>query len=103
MEEIKFLANVNIEKPIIDFLINKGFDVKWVANIDKKMPDELIFETANIERRVVITNDRDFGEFTFYQRKSSYGIILLRVRGQRSSEKITLLDIGCWINILTKY
>jgi len=26
MEKIKFLANVNVEKPLIDFLDEKGFD-----------------------------------------------------------------------------
>ena len=92
MKEIRFLANVNVEKPIVDFLTKKGFDVKWVANIDKKMPDIRIFDIANNEQRVIITNDRDFGEFTFYQRKTSYGIVLLRVKGQDSSEKVVLLD-----------
>jgi hypothetical protein len=38
MKEISFLANVNVKKPIVDFLIKRGFDVKWVANIDKKCP-----------------------------------------------------------------
>jgi predicted nuclease of predicted toxin-antitoxin system len=98
MKEIKFLANVNVEKPIVDFLINKGFDVKWVANIDKKMLDIQIFEIANYEKRVIITNDKDFGEYTFYQRKTSRGIVLLRVKGQDSSEKIDLLD-----KLLDKY
>jgi len=92
MKEIKFLADVNVEKPIIDLLINKGFDVKWVANIDKKMSDMKIFETANEEQRIIITNDKDFGEITFYQRKTPYGIILFRVKGQDSSKKIVLLD-----------
>lgn len=42
--------------------------------------------------RIIITNDKDFGEIVFYQKKIAYGIILLRVKGQNSSEKIILLD-----------
>ncbi len=91
MNKIKFLANVNVEKPLIDFLIEKGFDIKWVTNIDKRMPDDRVCEIANSEQRVIITNDKDFGEIVFYQKKIVYGIILLRVTGQNSSEKIILL------------
>jgi len=92
MEKIKFLANVNVEKPLIDFLNDKGFDVKWVTNIDKRMPDDRVCEIANSEQRIIITNDKDFGEIVFYQKKIAYGIILMRVNGQNSSEKIILLE-----------
>lgn len=68
-KELKFLANVNIEKPIIDFLIEMGFDVKWVADIDKQMSDTCVFEIANREQRIVLTNDKDFGAIAFLQKK----------------------------------
>ncbi len=92
MEKIKFLANVNVEKPLIDFLNEKGFDIKWVTNIDKRMPDDRVCELANSEQRIIITNDKDFGDIVFYQKKIAYGIILLRVKGQKSAEKIVVLD-----------
>ena len=92
MKELKFLANVNVEKPIVDFLIKKGFDVKWVVNIDKHMSDIGVCETANSEQQIVLTNDKNFGEIVFYQRRILYGIILFRIRGQNSFEKITLLE-----------
>jgi len=92
MKKIKFLANVNVEKPLIDFLNEKGFDIKWVTNIDKRMPDDRVCEIANSEQRIIITNDKDFGEIVFYQKKIVHGIILLRVNGQNSSEKIILLE-----------
>ncbi len=42
MKNIKFLANVNVEKPMVDFLGEKGFDIKWITNIDMRMPDERV-------------------------------------------------------------
>ncbi len=92
MKQIQFLANVNVEKPLIDFLNEKGFDIKWVTNIDKRMPDNRVCEIANSEQRIIITNDKDFGEIVFYQKKIAYGIILMRVKGPNSAEKIILLD-----------
>ena len=91
MIEIKFIANVNVEKPLIDFLIEKGYDVKWVADLDKQMSDISICEMAAKEQRVILTNDKDFGEIVFLQRKAIHGIVLLRVRGQIVTEKIGLL------------
>jgi len=98
MKKIKFLANVNVEKPLVDFLYEKGFDIKWVTNIDKQMPDAHVCEIANKEQRVIITNDKDFGEIVFLQKKIAYGIILLRIKGQNSSEKIILIE-----KLLDKY
>ncbi len=98
MKKIKFLANVNVEKPLVDFLDEKGFDIKWVTNIDKRMPDTRVCEIANKEQRVIITNDKDFGEIVFLQKKTTYGVILLRIKGQNSSEKIILIE-----KLLDKY
>ena len=92
LDEIRFIANVNIEKPIIELLRNKGCDVKWVAVIDRQMSDIRVCEIANDENRILLTNDKDFGEIVFFQKKILPGIILLRVKGQNSSEKIVLLE-----------
>jgi predicted nuclease of predicted toxin-antitoxin system len=56
------------------------------------MPDDRVCEITNSEQRIIITNEKDFGEIVFYQKKIAYGIILMRVKGQNSSEKIILLD-----------
>jgi predicted nuclease of predicted toxin-antitoxin system len=87
-----------VEKPLVDFLGEMGFDIKWITNIDKRMPDDRVCEIANNEQRIIITNDKDFGEIVFYQKKIAYGIILLRVKGQNSSEKIILVE-----KLLDKY
>ncbi|MCM8792912.1 MAG: DUF5615 family PIN-like protein [Candidatus Omnitrophica bacterium] len=86
--KLKFLADVDVEKPIIDFLTHKGFDVKWVTDLDKRMLDTKLFEIANREKRILITNDKDFGEIVFFQKKIIYGIILFRVKGKKHRRKL---------------
>ncbi|MGB9720789.1 MAG: DUF5615 family PIN-like protein [bacterium] len=98
MGKIKFLANVNIERPIIEFLLAKGFDVKSIVDIDKQMPDNTVCELANKEERIILTNDKDFGEIVFFQKKIVYGIVLLRIKGQNVKEKIVRLE-----NLLSRY
>ena len=91
MKHIKFLADVNIEKPIVDFLAESGFDIKWIQDYACDMRDEKLLSLARKENRILVTNDRDFGELVFLQRKLSTGIILFRVKGQKSHEKAKLM------------
>jgi predicted nuclease of predicted toxin-antitoxin system len=75
---LKFLADVNIEKVLVEYLARTGFDVKWIPDYDCHMKDEELLQLANDEQRLLITNDTDFGELIFLQRKISSGIILLQ-------------------------
>jgi predicted nuclease of predicted toxin-antitoxin system len=88
---LRFLADVNVERPIIDFLRASEYDVKWAADRQANMEDEELIRLANRERRILVTNDKDFGELTFLQQRVSEGIILVRVKGQATQQKIGLL------------
>jgi predicted nuclease of predicted toxin-antitoxin system len=91
VSEIKFLADVNVEKPIVDFLSKQGYDVKWIPYYDCEMFDEDLLQMANREQRVLITNDKGFGDLVIMQKKLSAGAILFRVKGQGLPEKIKLM------------
>lgn len=53
-ERLKFLADVNVEKGIIELLRNLGFEVQWVADLDKFMEDEQVLKLAAKESRIVL-------------------------------------------------
>jgi len=91
VKEIKFLAEVNVEKPLVDYLSKQGYDIKWVPDYNCEMPDEGLLQLANEEKRIFITNDKDFGDLIFLQKKLSVGTILFRVKGQKTEEKIKLM------------
>jgi len=84
---IKFLADVNIEKTIVNEIRNCGYDILWVADYDCQMSDEALLKLANDEDRILITNDKDFGELIFYQNKISSGVILFRIPGHNVERK----------------
>ena len=88
---LKFLADVNVERPIVDWLAEKGYDIKWIPDIDCQMRDDVLLDMAKIEERILITNDKDFGELTFLQKKGSAGIILLRIKRQHVKDKLSIL------------
>jgi predicted nuclease of predicted toxin-antitoxin system len=92
MKTIKFVADVNVEKAIIDYLTANKYGVKWIPDYDCEILDEELLNLANKEKRILITNDKDFGELTFLQKRISTGIILLRIRGQKAQDKVKLID-----------
>ncbi len=88
---LKFLADVNIEKTIIEEIKALGYDIICVTNINPGMPDTEVCKLANKENRILITNDKDFGEIVFRQKSISSGIILIRLKRHSIKEKIKLV------------
>ena len=61
-------------------LKNKNYDVIYAGEDFPDADDEYILEKAEKDNRILITNDKDFGELIFRYRKSSRGVILLRLK-----------------------
>ena len=77
---MKFLADENIPILLIGQLQEKGWDVKHIGTKHAGISDEQVLELANIESRVLITFDSDFGDLIFKDRKIiRTGIIFFRL------------------------
>lgn len=50
MKAIKFVADVNVEKAIIDYLTKNDYDVSWIPDYDMEILDEALLDLAKIER-----------------------------------------------------
>jgi len=58
---MKFLVDENVHHAIYQFLKDQGFDVTSVARDYSSFDDKDILAIAHKEKRVIITNDKDFG------------------------------------------
>lgn len=76
---MRFLADENVSRLVIDRLRNSGHDVVSIAETRSGAPDEEVLNVADAEGRILITEDRDFGEMVIRQRCSVTGIILLEL------------------------
>ena len=57
-----FLADESCDFPVIRALRQIGYSVKAIAEISPSLPDENVLELAVAENRLLITEDKDFGE-----------------------------------------
>ena len=74
------------------WLRSLGHDVVSIREDRPRMADEDILALAVRDDRVVITNDKDFGELVFREGRAHRGVILLRLVDDRTSAKIAALE-----------
>lgn len=96
--KLKFLVDVGVGRKVEEYLLEKRYDTKAVRALDQKMPDEVIIRLAALEKRIVITMDKDFGELVYHSGMDHCGILLLRLEDATGSEKQQVIA-----KILEKY
>ncbi len=86
----KLLLDENLGRLFIKELRKKGYDVKWVGDVQRGMSDEEVARLALTENRVIITQDKDFN-VELARIVKPPGIILLRTFGIKIEERIKIL------------
>lgn len=89
---MKFLVDECADAQLVEFLRAKGHDVLYVMESMRGETDDVILATAYQEQRILLTEDKDFGELVFRLRKPAICIILLRFSPGTESQKISRLD-----------
>jgi predicted nuclease of predicted toxin-antitoxin system len=84
---VKFLTDVGVGKKVETWLIENGYDVKAVRDLDPRMADQKILAIAAQEQRMVITMDKDFGEMVYQAGQLHTGVLLLRLEQATGAEK----------------
>lgn len=77
---MKFLIDENVEFKVADFLKTSGHNIKVISrDYPNALADQEVLNIAKTEERILITNDRDFGELIFKKKLSHSGVIYLKL------------------------
>ncbi|KFD42046.1 hypothetical protein HY02_09035 [Peptococcaceae bacterium SCADC1_2_3] len=96
---MKFLLDESADFPLASYLKEIGHDVTAIAHdYPHALKDHEVLDIAYREQRILITNDRDFGELIFRRRLPHTGVILFRLGIETLENKRTWLQ-----HILTNY
>ena len=74
------------------WLRDEGHEVFSVFDEAGGLPDDELLAKALTENWILVTNDKDFGEMVFRERRRHHGIIFLRLDDERSPNKIKVLQ-----------
>lgn len=87
---MRFLLDESADFPLARYLQELDHDVTSVGfDHETGLSDQAVLAIAYSERRILIANDRDFGELVFHQGFSHSGVILFRLGNEA-------LDVKRW-------
>lgn len=84
---IRFLVDESTGEEVASYLRRHGYDVVSIAEMAPQADDTSILQFAVSDQRIVITNDKDFGDMVFRDHGKHCGIVLLRLSDTSASVK----------------
>ena len=88
---MQFIVDESAGTAVAEYLRSIGHDVSVVAEATPQASDQDILTKASTEERILITNDKDFGELIFRSGWSHHGVLLLRLRNENSTNRVNVL------------
>jgi len=96
---MKLLLDESVEYRLLAYLQHVGHDVTAIgADYPAGLKDHAVLAIAKSEQRILLTNDRDFGELIFRQHLSHSGVLFFRLKGATLQMKLHRLS-----EVLTQY
>jgi predicted nuclease of predicted toxin-antitoxin system len=89
---VLWFADECVAASLVARLRKAGHDVTYAAESDSASEDEEIINRAHDERRLLPTEDRDFGELAFRWGRAVPGVVLLRIDQRNHSLKWARLN-----------
>lgn len=78
---LRFLADESCDFAIVRALRAEGYDVLAVSEVMQRSDDRELIDQAHHERRVLLTEDKDFGWLVYVSHADSAGVVLIRFPG----------------------
>jgi predicted nuclease of predicted toxin-antitoxin system len=88
---VKLLADECCDALLVAGLRQDGHDVLFVMESARGADDVTILQQSVAEQRILLTEDKDFGELVVRPGLPAYGIVLLRVNPADSATKLARL------------
>jgi hypothetical protein len=75
---MRFLADESCDFAVVLALRAAGHDVAAVTELQRGAEDSVVMEHARSDRRILPTEDKDFGQLVFAAARDSSGVVLVR-------------------------
>jgi predicted nuclease of predicted toxin-antitoxin system len=91
---VRWLADECGAAPVVARLREAGYDVTYMAETAPAATDPEALARAHREDRLLLTEDKDFGELVFRRDWPVSGVVLLRIDPEKSLLKWTRLKVA---------
>jgi predicted nuclease of predicted toxin-antitoxin system len=76
---VRWLADECVAAPLVAFLRVGGHDVLYAAESAVGFSDADVIALALHEKRLLLTEDKDFGDLVFRRERAIPGVVLMRI------------------------
>ena len=91
---MKLLADECCNAQLVAALRAEGHDVRYLAEERPGLTDDAVLEAASGDERVLLTEDKDFGDLVVRLGQPAMGVILLRLGAATSHSKpVRVLEV----------
>ena len=88
---MRFLVDECTSSKVAQWLRDENHEVFSVFDEARGITDDEVLAKAFSENWILITNDKDFGEMVFRERREHRGVVFLRLDDERAAKKIEVL------------
>ncbi len=88
---MRFLVDECTGPRVAEWLRKHGHEVFSVFDEARGIEDDEVIQKAYDENWILITNDKDFGEKVYRERRAHRGVIFMRLADERPANKIDIL------------
>jgi len=75
---MKFIFDESCDESLVEHMRKEGHDANYIKEMKPGAPDTEVLLMTKKDERILVTEDKDFGELVYRLKKPAYGIILLR-------------------------
>jgi predicted nuclease of predicted toxin-antitoxin system len=91
---VRWLADECVAAPLVAFLRLGGHDVLYVAEAAAGFSDAGVIDLASREKRLLLTEDKGFGDLVFRRERPVPGVVLMRIGPENPGLKATRLAVA---------
>jgi predicted nuclease of predicted toxin-antitoxin system len=89
---VKLLADENVHGDIVAWPRAGAHDVLYAAELLRGNSDDELLAIAREQERILITDDKDFGELVYHRQLVTHGIVLLRLKNPSVAARLRHLE-----------
>jgi len=89
---MRWLADECVDAALVSQLRDAGHDILYVAEVASGATDAEVLRRARNDSRLLLTEDKDFGELLFRLKLAVPGLVLLRLRPDQYLRKWARLE-----------
>ena len=88
---MKLMVDESAGTAVAEYLRGVGHDVLSVSETMPQTEDQHILARAMSEGRILVTNDKDFGELVFRRGQAHHGVLLLRLHDESPANRVRVV------------